>query len=244
MVAIIRSGYPSRSEFPPTSLCDGWPGGPTAGFRVYHERRDAPANSRYPLSREQFIWGLSNGTVFLAAAAAFWLGLAASAFGGGFLLLSLVPILIGSGSLVVWSRRLRRKARGFGRRALRNAPKGSSIRRIGTRFQIVSLTQGALISLTGFLCWFFHRLDLVWPLIGLIVAIHFLPLGWLFRVRPYYALGLVEAGIAIATLWGFTGVARLVTLGLALGLISLAAATYLLINGEGLADRAADSEAP
>src|SRR3989442_11254611 len=108
------------------------PVGQAAGFCVYYERRYAPANSRCPLSRDQFIWGLSNGTVFLAVAAAFWLALAASAFGGGFLLVSLVPILIGSGSLVIWSGRLRRKARGVGRQALRNAPKGSSIRRIGT----------------------------------------------------------------------------------------------------------------
>ena len=196
------------------------------------------------MSRDQFIWGLSNGTVFLAVAAAFWLGLAASAFGGGFLLVSLVPILIGSGSLVIWSRRLRRKARGFGRQALRNAPKGSSIRRIGTRFQIVSITQGCLVSLTGFLCWFFHRLDLVWPLIGLVVAIHFLPLGWIFRVRAYYGLALVEAAIAIAAIWGFTGVARLVALGLGLGLVSLASASYLLMNGERLADQAADRPGP
>ncbi len=192
------------------------------------------------MNREQFIWGLSNGTAFLAAAAAFWLGLAASAFGFRFLLASLVPILIGSGSLVIWSRRLRRKARGFGRQALRNAAKGSSIRRISTRFQIVSITQGSLICLTGFLCWFFHRLDLAWPLIGLVVAIHFLPLGWIFRVRAYYVLGLVEAGIAIVTIWGFTGTTRLVALGLALGLISLASASYLLLNGERLADQAAD----
>ena len=196
------------------------------------------------MSRDQFIWGLSNGTVFLAVAAAFWLGLAASAFGGGFLLVSLVPILIGSGSLVIWSRRLRRKARGFGRRALRNAPKGSSIRRIGTRFQIVSITQGCLVSLTGFLCWVFHRLDLVWPLIGLVVAVHFMPLGWIFRVRAYYGLGLAEAAIAIATIWGLTGVARLVALGLGLGLVSLASAGYLLMNGERLADQAADSPGP
>ena len=196
------------------------------------------------MSRDQFIWGLSNGTVFLAVAAAFWLGLAASAFGGGFLLVSLVPILIGSGSLVIWSRRLRRKARGFGRQALLNAPKGSSIRGIGARFQIVSITQGCLVSLTGFLCWVFHRLDLVWPLIGLVVAIHFLPLGWIFRVRAYYGLALVEAAIAIAAIWGFTGVARLVALGLGLGLVSLASASYLLMNGERLADQAADRPGP
>lgn len=196
------------------------------------------------MSRDQFIWGLSNGTTFLAAAGAFWLGLAASGFGTGVLLVSLAPILIGSGLLVVWSRRLRRKARGFDRRAWRNAPRGSSIRRIGTRFQIVSITQGSLISLTGFLCWSFHRLDLVWPLIGLIVAIHFLPLGWIFRVQAYYVLGLVEAGIALASIWGFTGEARLVALGLALGLISLASSSYLLMNGERLADQAAASPAP
>jgi len=96
----------------------------------------------------------------------------------------------------------------------------------------------------GFLCWFFHRLDLVWPLIGLVVAIHFLPLGWIFRVRAYYGLGLLEAAIAIATIWGLTGVARLVALGLGLGLVSLASASYLLMNGERLADQAADRPGP
>jgi hypothetical protein len=108
----------------------------------------------------------------------------------------------------------------------------------------VSITQGSLISLTGFLCWSFHRLDLVWPLIGLIVAIHFLPLGWIFRVHAYYVVGLAEAAIAIASIWGFTGEARLVALGLGLGLISVASASYLLMNGERLADQAAASPGP
>lgn len=192
------------------------------------------------VSRDQFIWGLSNGTMILTVAAAFWLGLAASAFGVGVLWVSIVPIVIGSGLLLRWSVRFRRKAHGFGRQALRNAAKGSSIRRISTQFQIVSITQASLISLTGFLCWVFHRMDLLWPLIGLVVAIHFLPLGWIFRVRAYYALGLVEAAITIATIWGSTGATRLKTLGLALGLISLASATYLLMNGGRLADRAAE----
>jgi hypothetical protein len=169
--------------------------------------------------------------------------LGASAFGFRFLLASLVPILIVSGWLLIGSRRLRRKARGFGRRAWRDAAKGSAIRRIGSRFQIVSITQGSLISLTGFLCWSFHRLDLVWPLIGLIVAIHFLPLGWIFRVRAYYVLGLVEAGMTIASIWGFTGTARLASLGLGLGLISLLSAGYLLLTGERLADQATDHHA-
>ena len=64
-------------------------------------------------------------------------------------------------------------------------------------------------------------------------------------VAPFAGLALVFAVMPVV--YAATGkqwTTSMLYAGLALGLISLAAATYLLINGEGLADRAAESEAP
>ena len=77
------------------------------------------------------MWGLSNGVTVLSVSAAFWLGLAAWTLGASVLLIAAAPILLLSG-LAIWrGYRLRRLAPGFSRASLRNAPKGSSIRRIG-----------------------------------------------------------------------------------------------------------------
>lgn len=43
-----------------------------------------------------------------------------------------------------------------------------------------------------------HRLDLIWPALGIAVSLHFLPLGQLFRVKRYYFTGL--AGTVVCPL--------------------------------------------
>src|ERR1700716_2533405 len=136
------------------------------------------------------------------------MGLAAWTLGAGVLLIAAAPILLLS-SLLVWRAiLLRRQAPAFSRASLRSAPKGSSIRRISVGFQAVGTTQALVIGLVGFTCWNLHRADLVWPLIGLVISLHFLPLGWLFSVRPYYILGVLGTVIALISLLAFSGGAR------------------------------------
>ena len=190
------------------------------------------------MSREQFTWGLSSGVIVLSVAAAFWMGLAAWTLGPSVLLIAAAPILVLSGLLIRIGIRLRRQAPGFSRASLRNAPKGSSIRRIRAGFNIVNTTETVGIGLVGWICWRLNRLDLLWPLIGLVVSLHFLPLGWLFSVRPYYVLGVLGTAIALISMVGFDGSARTVAVGSGLGLVIGGCAAYLVANAAALADEA------
>jgi hypothetical protein len=190
------------------------------------------------LSREQFMWGLSNGVAVLSISAAFWIGLAAWTLGPSVLLVAAAPLVL-LGCLLIWQgRRLRLLAPGFSRASLRNAPKGSSIRRIGVGFNVVRTMQTLSIGVVGFSCWKLSRTDLVWPLIGLVISLHFLPLGWIFNVRPYYVLGVLGTAVALASLLGFTASTRTVVVGLGLGLLISGCAIYLVANAAALADAA------
>jgi hypothetical protein len=190
------------------------------------------------VNREQFMWGLSNGVTILAVSAGFWMGLGAWTLGASVLLIAVAPILLLSGLLIWRGIRIRRQAPGFSRASLRDAPKGSSIRRIGIAFNVVGTVQTVSIGLVGFICWKLHRLDLVWPLIGLVISLHFLPLGWIFNVRPYYVLGVLGTAVALASLLGFTASTRTVVVGLGLGLLISGCAIYLIANAAALADAA------
>jgi hypothetical protein len=190
------------------------------------------------LSREQFMWGLSNGVTVLAVAAAFWMGLAAWTLGSGVLLIAAAPILLLSAFLIWQGRRLRRLAPGFSRASVRNAPKGSLTNRIGVAFNIIGATQTLGVGVVGFICWKLQRADLIWPLIGLVVSLHFLPLGRIFSLRPYYVLGVLGTAVAIASLLVFTASTRTVAVGLGLGLLIGGCALYLLANAAALADEA------
>jgi hypothetical protein len=174
----------------------------------------------------------------LTVSAAFWIGLAAWTSGPGILLIAAAPIGLLSGFLIWRGVQLRRQSPGFTRKNLRNAPKGSSIRKIAFGFNIVGTAQTISIGLVGFICWQLHRADLLWPLIGLVISLHFLPLGRIFSVRPYYVLGVLGTAVALASLLGFTGNARTVAVGLGLGLAIGGCAVYLVANAAALADEA------
>jgi len=184
------------------------------------------------------MWGLSNGVAVLSVSAAFWIGLAAWTLGPSVLLVAAAPIVL-LGTFLIWQgRRLRLLAPGFSRASLRNAPKGSSIRRIGIGFNVVGTMQTLSIGVVGLICWNLSRTDLVWPLIGLVISLHFLPLGWIFNVRPYYVLGVLGTAVALASLLGFTASTRTIVVGLGLGLLIGGCAMYLIANASALADAA------
>ena len=184
------------------------------------------------------MWGLSNGVAVLSVSAAFWFGLAAYTLGPNVLLITAAPILTVGGLLIWQGRRLRRLAPGFSRASLRHAPKGSSIRRIGIGFNVVGTVQTLSIGLVGFTCWTLNRADLLWPLIGLVISLHFLPLGWIFNLRPYYVLGVLGTVVALASLLGFTSSTGTVVIGVGLGLLIGGCTVYLVANAGALADAA------
>jgi hypothetical protein len=57
----------------------------------------------------------------------------------------------------------------------------------------VSTVQWVSIVLVGTICTALNRTDVIWPVIGLVISLHFLPLGWVFGVRPYYLMGALWA---------------------------------------------------
>jgi hypothetical protein len=195
-------------------------------------KTDSAAGS--PISAAQFAWGLSNGITVLAISGVFWLGLAAWTINPGAFLVALLPILAIGGFLIRGGVKVRQRFPGFSPRSLRTAPKGSPTRRMIAGFYAVTAAQWLSIVLIGGICSALHRSDLIWPLVGLVISIHFLPLGWLFGVRAYYVLSAVGTLICLISLLGFTGASRLAVAGLALGLVMIAGAAYLITKAGSL----------
>ncbi len=191
------------------------------------------------MSREQYAWGLTNGVVVLTISGVFWLSLAAWTTGFGVLLITLPLALLVGGVLIRANVRLRRRFPGFAPRSLREAPKGSLTRRIIVSFYFVTAAQWISIVLVGGICSALHRQDLIWPLIGLVISLHFLPLGRLFDVRAYYLLGIVGTVITVFSILALTNGLRLITVGFGLGALMLGGAGYLIANAESLVSRGA-----
>src|SRR5947208_1473047 len=149
-----------------------------------------------------FIWGLSNGVFVLAFAGGFWFGLAASLITASPLLalITVAQILILWGGL-----RLRRKAAGF---QIAEARKGDDVQRKVLRqilvgFLWVAVAEGILVAAAVGLCVVLNRKDLMWPALGFAVSLHFAPLGYILRLRPYYtlaALGSLLSIVAVVSL--------------------------------------------
>jgi hypothetical protein len=186
------------------------------------------------MSRDQFAWGLSNGITVLTISGVFWLGLGAWATGFGGLLAALPLVLLVGALLVRANVRLRRRFPRFSPRSLRGAPKGSLTRRIIIGFYAVTAAQWLSIVLVGGICSALNRTDLIWPLVGLVVSLHFMPLGWLFGVRPYYVLAVVGTVITLVSIVSLADGLRLVAVGTGLGLLMIAGAAYLIANADSL----------
>src|SRR5262249_572928 len=98
--------------------------------------------------------------------------------------------------------------------------------------------QTVLIALAVWICVRVRAEQFIWASIGTVVSLHFAPLGRLFHVRAYSATALAGTIICAA---GFAmsgtpyGIA---SLGLGMATVMWLAAAYILINAEGIADRA------
>jgi hypothetical protein len=76
---------------------------------------------------------------------------------------------------------------------LRHAPRLAmdvrSRRRYRIGFGVILVIEGAAISLGGPILAYFHRQDLYPQWVGVVVGLHFLPLGKLFKLPLYYGTG-------------------------------------------------------
>jgi hypothetical protein len=87
-------------------------------------------------------------------------------------------------------------------------------------------------------------MDLLWPSIALIVSLHFLPLAWLYRVKPYYWVGLIGGGNALLALSSIEGGRSLAVLGAGQAIVFWIGGVYLLVRADRLADTAAGQVHP
>ena len=187
-----------------------------------------------------FLWGLSNGIFFLSLASLFWLGLGLGPYAGTveWYVDALVMLLVyGSCGASLWGAiRIRRRS-GFQRSDLRSSDpvQKSQNRRVVTGFLSVVTTQALLVGLAVVVCFPLGDKILMWSLIAMIVSLHFIPLGRVFGVRAYYIVGIVGT---VLSLFSFApGVAqfRMLYLGVAMGLLMLGSAVYLITKADEIA---------
>ncbi|QQK76951.1 hypothetical protein HUG15_16145 [Salicibibacter cibarius] len=66
-------------------------------------------------------------------------------------------------------------------------------------FNIIFVTEFALIIFAAIVCNAIGHFDLFFPIMAIIVGVHFLPLAYLFQVRIYYMTGTLLCLLAIGT---------------------------------------------
>jgi hypothetical protein len=199
------------------------------------------------MKRRIFLWGLSNGIIALSIAALFWLGLGLGPSANKvewFIDAFVMVVVYGSCGALVWGAiRLRRRS-GFQRADLRPADPQQRLENSKTmhRFIWVVVIQTILVALAVVFSMRFASLDVLWSLIALIVSLHFIPLGKIFRVQAYYFVGAIGSVLAASSFLPFLAPFRMMYLGVALGIVMLCSAAFLLWKAEDLAP-AAEGEA-
>jgi len=182
----------------------------------------------------QFIWGLSNGVTVLVFAGLFWFGLGgAFSSNRAFFPWPAIFIIVAFSGLLFAAAQLRRKARGFGIAELRHATdqQRAETANIVRGFRLTNVGQAILIGMSFYLCSRFGRMELAWPFVGLIVSLHFLPLARIFRVRTYYLTAVMGSLVSLFAIGGFSG-HRLMVVGLGMGVVLWASASYLVWTAE------------
>jgi hypothetical protein len=153
----------------------------------------------------------------------------------------LLPSLAVAMPLILSAIRIRRRAHGFKWSDLYQAGTeyASRGRRIRVRFLQIALTEWLLIAMAVLLGLHFHRIDLVWPGVSLIVSAHFAPLAHLFRLKPYYATALAGSLVSLAGLVipssSITTAHRLLVVSLGVGATMALTGGYFSVRAEELA---------
>ncbi len=215
-----------------------------------------PLPQSLSLWSRQFLRGLSAGIIVLAVGGFVWLNAGAWAFDclrAGlvpwttsdvplhYVVLEFWPGAAIAALLIAGALRVRRKAQGFRYSELRDASPAHRrrTRRIGRLFLLVGAAEGLGCWLVATLALHFDRLDLLWPGVGLVVSLHFLPLARIFHNPPYTLTGATGAAVSLALLLipqaSMASSVRGILLGLAQAVIMWVTAVYVIANADRLA---------
>ncbi len=195
------------------------------------------------MTDRQFSWGLAKGIMVLAIAGIFWFGMALGPYASeaGWLLYTVTTVIAyGSCGAIIWAAfRFRRKF-GFKRSELKQSNDIQRMinRKIMIAFRWIGIVQTFLVILSVSFCLIFSHRELIWPLIGLIVSVHFIPLARVFHVRPYYFIGITGSVLSLLAISGFFGFSSLMNFGIAMGAIMWLSAVYILLRADRICTRA------
>jgi hypothetical protein len=142
--------------------------------------------------------GVASGVLFMAFFGTLWATIGIGGLqGSGSPWLAILAVLIGiiqlggSISLFLASRHLSNEV------SQADARQG---RHMGIWFGIIFTTEVIFIVIASWICNAINRFDLFFPIMAIIVGIHFLPLAALFRIKAYYFVGVLLCLLAIITL--------------------------------------------
>jgi len=181
--------------------------------------------------------------MILGMAGMFWLGwgLGQTALKAGSVAwCAFLAVWIASGAAIVWAAiRLRRRS-GFKYSDLRqgDARQQAETRKMLRAWVWITLAETVAVGLGVLGCVQTKRLDLIGPVIGLVVSLHFAPLGRIFHVRVYYVTALVGSGVSLAAFILPTGSHPHELFCSAMALVMWVSAVYVIRNANRIAQKA------
>ena len=195
------------------------------------------------MDRRLFLWGLSNGAMVLALAGGFWIGLGVGMMGQqGRWAISAAGTVIqigGTAGLFGAAFRLRRRS-GFHRSELRQLDGVAEAQRHRI-IKWMAWTSVVQTLLCGILVWACVRAQaehLIWASIGVVVSLHFAPLGRLFHMPPYYAIAVAGTIVCVAGLALSSTPVGVASLGVGMAAVMWIVDAYVLLRADRIADRA------
>ncbi|MCR8644372.1 hypothetical protein NV379_17095 [Paenibacillus sp. N1-5-1-14] len=143
------------------------------------------------------VFGAANGVMFMTFFGALWasIGIIGSRELGApwTLIISGIVTLI----LLIGSFSLFGKARNMNNAV---TPEGrEDWRKINRKFGLIFGLEGVAIFIASIICNLIHQFELFFPIMAIIVGIHFFPLAQLFREKFYYGTGIVLCILGIIT---------------------------------------------
>jgi hypothetical protein len=184
--------------------------------------------------------GVASGVLFMAFFGTLWAGIGIGGLQGwGEPWLSIVVLLVGLG-LLIGGIALLIASRHLPNQGAEADAQGD--RRTGIWYGIIFATEGLLIGAASVICNAINRFDLFFPIMAIIVGVHFLPLAALFQVKAYYLVGALLCILALLTftvpehinLGGQQIIAQWVVLGFGTALILWAVGLGLGLLGKRL----------
>jgi len=138
------------------------------------------------------------GVLFMAFFGTLWAGIGIGGLQGwGFLWLLILSLLIGF-TLIIGGIILIKASRELSNEMTEAASR--RFKRTGTWFGIIFALEGAMIGTASAICSSTNHFDYFFPVMAIIVGVHFLPLAHLFRVSFHYIAGSLLCLLAATTL--------------------------------------------